>query len=136
MEGDEGWVPPSSSSSVQLLMACAPLGPFYCLHWKLKIPVLAHCMRHRDHTSAFRYCNWENLLVCRLSHPGGGPHHHLNQLLCLMQVKPLSRLLIMTERQEGRAQAEDDTILNIWGIHHYHIFYDSNCPQGSQGWLP
>ena len=136
MEGDEGWVPPSSSSSVQLLMTCiSPLSPPYCLHWKLKISVLTHSVRHGDYSSAFRYRNWENLLMCRLSHPGGGLCHHLSQLLGLMQVKALLRLLMMTEKQECRAQTEDDTILNIWGIHHYHIFYDSNCPQGSWRWL-
>ena len=52
--------------------------------------------------------------MCRLSHPGGGLCHYLSQLLGLMQVKPLSRLLMMTKKQEGRAQAEDDTIPNIW----------------------
>ena len=70
--------------------------------------------------------------MCRLSHPGGGLRHYLSQLLGLMQVKPLSRLLMATEKQECRARAEDDTILNIWGIHHYHIFYDSDCPCGLQ----
>ena len=114
---------------------CLPLSPSYCLHWKLKIPLLAHCTRHRDHSFAFCYHNWENLLVCRLFHPGGGLHHYLSQLLGLMQVKPLLGLLMMTEKQEGGAWAEDDTILNIWGIHHYHILYDSNCPQGSWRWL-
>ena len=112
-----------------------PLGPSYCLCWKLKIPALTHCARHRDCSSALRYRNWENLLMCRLSHPGGGLHHYLSQLLGLMQVKPLSRLLMMTEKQESRAWAEDDTFLNIWGICCYHIFYDSNCPQGSWRWL-
>ena len=114
---------------------CLSLSPSYCLHWKLKILALTHCARHRDRSSAFCYRNWENLLVCRLSHPGGGLHHYLSQLLCLMQVKPLLRLLMMTEEQESRARAEDDTILNIWGIHRYHIFYDSDCPQGSWRWL-
>ena len=52
--------------------------------------------------------------MCGLSHPGGGPHHYLSQLLGLMQVKPLSRLLMMTEEQDGQAQAKNDTIFNIW----------------------
>ena len=113
---------------------CLSIGPSYCLHRKLTISVLTHSVRHGDSLSAFHYCNWENLLVCRLSHPGGGLCHFLSQLLGLMQVKPLSRLLMMTEEQESCAQAEDDTILNIWGIHHYHILYDSNCPQVLWGW--
>ena len=54
--------------------------------------------------------------MCGLSHPGGGLHHYLSQLLGLMQVKPLSRLLMMTKEQDGQAQAENDTIFNIWGI--------------------
>ena len=66
--------------------------------------------------------------MCGLSHPGGG-------LLSLSQPTPgphagkgLLRLLMMTEEQDGQAWAEDDTIFNVWGIHHHHIFYDSNCP--------
>ena len=107
---------------------CLPLNPSYCLHWKLQISALAHCTRHGDHLSAFCYCDWENLLMCRLPHPGGGLHHYLSQLLGLMQVKPLSRLLMAAKKQECTAQAKDDAILNIWGIHRYHIFYGSNCP--------
>ena len=80
---------------------CLPLSPSYCLCWKLKISVLAHCVRHGDCSSAFSYHNWENLLVCRLSHPGGGLHHYLSQLLGLMEVKPLSRLLMMTKNRRA-----------------------------------
>ena len=66
--------------------------------------------------------------MCGLSHPGGGLHHYLSQLLGLMQVKPLLRLLMMTEEQDGQAQAKNDTIFNIWGIRCHHIFDDSDCP--------
>ena len=38
-----------------------------------------------------------------LSHPGDGLCHFLSQLLGLMQVKCLSRLLMMTEKQDSRA---------------------------------
>ena len=127
MGGGEGWVPPSSSSSVQLLMICASLLITHNVSIG-KVLVLTYSMRHGDHLSAFSYRNWENLLMCGLFHPGGGLCHYLGQLLGLMQVKPLLRLLMMTEEQDGQAQAEDDTIFNIWGIHHHHIFYDSDCP--------
>ena len=69
--------------------------------------VFIYSVRHRDHASALGYCNWENLLMCGLSHPGGGLHHYLGQLLGLMQVKPLSRLLMMTEEQDGRAPGQE-----------------------------
>ena len=113
---------------------CLSIGPSYCLHWKLMISTLALSVRHGDSLSAFCYCNWEHLLVYRLSHPGGGLCHFLSQLLSLMQVKPLSRLLMMTEKQESGTWVEDDTILTIRGICCYHVLYGSNCPQVSQGW--
>ena len=39
--------------------------------------------------------------MCRLSHPGGGLRHYLSQLLGLMQVKPLSRLLMTTKNRSA-----------------------------------
>ena len=80
---------------------CLPIGPSYCLHWKLTISALTYHVRHQDSSLAFRYCNWENLLVCGFSHPGDGFCHFLSQLLGLMQVKPLSRLLMMPEKQDS-----------------------------------
>ena len=42
----------------------------------------------------------------------------LADLICLLnsatQVKPLSRLLMTTEEQDGRAQAKNDTIFYVW----------------------
>ena len=52
-----------------------PIHPSYCLCWELTVLVLTHCMGHRDSSSAFCYCNWENLLVHGLSHPGDGLLH-------------------------------------------------------------
>ena len=66
--------------------------------------------------------------MCGLSHPGGSLCHYLSQLLSLMQVKPLSRLLMMTKEQDGQAQAKNDTIFDIWGVCQYHVLDDSDRP--------
>ena len=132
----------SMSASVLIFISpttcglCLPICPLYCLHGKLTISALAHHVGHRDSSLAFGYCDWENLLVCGLSHPGDGLCHFLSQLLGLMQLKPLLRLLMMTKEQDSWAWAEDDAILNIRGIPLYHISYGSNCPRMSQGWQP
>ena len=96
------------SASVLILISpathvlCLPICPLYCLHWKLMILALIIMSRHQDSSSAFCYCNWENLLVHGLSHPGGGLCHFLSQLLGLMQVKPLLRLLMMTKNRTAK----------------------------------
>ena len=69
-----------------------------------------------------------------LSHPGGSLCHYLGQFLSLMQVKPLSRLLMMTEEQDGRARAKNDTIFYVRGVCRYHALDDSDCPRGPGRW--
>ena len=82
----------------------------------------------------FSYRDWENHLVRGLSHPGGSLCHYLGQFLSLMQVKPLSRLLMTTEEQDGQALAKNDAIFYVPGVCRYHVLNDSDCPGGSGRW--
>ena len=52
-----------------------------------------------------------------------------------MQVKPLSRLLMTTEEQDGRARAKNDTIFYCFGASVDTMSLDdSNCPRKSGRW--
>ena len=66
------------------------------------ITMLAHPLGHQDGAlPSLCYHDGENLLVCRLPHPGGGLCHLLGQFLSLIQVKPLSGLLMVTKEQDS-----------------------------------